>query len=124
MTAEANVSIICEATGLGKLLQFCEKFATTTAPTALTYNYRVYTAAANDIGEVLDLGDVTTVHLIIIKAIDKRLYIDTSYSAAFSNEIDLQIGEVAIFKPVGIVWVKNYTTAETPAYEYLCIGVT
>lgn len=121
MAAECAISIIAEASGLGKLLEFAEKFTVTTTPTAYTYNYR--TLATADTAEVLDLGDVTTVHLIIIKAIGS-IYIDTSYVSTFVNEIVLHAGEVAVFKPAGTVYIKNYTGAATPAYEFLVVGVT
>jgi len=121
MAASCDISVIAEFSGLGKLLNFCDKFSVTTTPTAVTYNYR--TLATTDTAEALDLGDITTVEMIIIKAVG-AIYIDTSYTASFSSEITLAAGEVAIFKPYGTVYVKNYTALATPAYEYLAIGTT
>jgi len=123
MAAEANISIIAEVSGLGKLQEFAEKFATTTAPTALTYNYRVQ-ASATDNPEALDLGDISTVHLIILKCVSNDIDIDTSYATSFSAEIEVQEGEVAIFKPTGTVYIQNDDTGEQSTYEYLVIGTT
>lgn len=121
MAAEASITVNAELTGLGKMLEFAEKFTVTTTPTAYTYNYR--TLATADTAEALDLGDVTIVHLIIIKAI-ASIYIDTSYVSTFVNEIVLHAGEVAVFKPAGTVYIKNYTAAATPTYEYVVVGIT
>jgi hypothetical protein len=113
--------VIAEFSGLGKLLNFCDKFSVTTTPTAVTYNYR--TLATADTAEALDLGDVTTVEMIIIKAIG-AIDVDTTYVSSFASEIRLAAGEVAMFKPVGTVYVKNYTALATPAYEYWVCGTT
>jgi hypothetical protein len=122
MAAELSVSIIAEASGLGKLLTFLEKFTQTTTPTAFTYNYR--TLATADTEEALDLGDVTTVEYVVIKAVSGPLYVDTSFSVTFSNEIIIPAGEIACFKPGGTLYVKNYTALGTPTYEYLVSGTT
>ena len=120
MAAEANVSVICEVTGLGQLQMMAEKFAITTTPARVHYQYMEQTTA--DVAEVLDVGDVGTVHLIVLKCIANDVDIDTSYSASFSSEIEVQEGEVAVFKPVGTVWVENNDAGEKSTIEYLVIG--
>ena len=122
MAGAASISIITELSGLGKLLEFAEKFNITTTPTAFTYNFRTLTTT--DTAEALDLGDVSTVEYVVIKAVSGPLYVDTSFSSTFTNEIVIAAGEVACFKPAGATYVKNYTAAATPTYEYVCIGTT
>ena len=121
MAVTVTNKLIVEVEGLGKLLQFAESWVETTAATAATYNYRTLTTA--DTAEALDLGDVAVVHQIVIKAIGS-IYIDTSYVSAFVNEITLHAGEVAVFKPAGTVYIKNYVALATPAYEYVLTGTT
>ena len=120
MAAEANVSVICEVTGLGQLQMMAEKFAITTTPARVHYQYMEQLTA--DVAEVLDIGDVGTVHLIILKCIANDVDIDTSYSAAHSAEIEVQEGEVAVFKPTGTVWIENNDAGEKSTIEYLVIG--
>jgi len=122
MTAAANVSIIAEVTGLGQLQVLAEKFAVTTTPARVHYQYMEQGTA--DQHEVLDVGDVGTVHLIILKCIANDVDIDTSYVAdTFSAEIEVQEGEVTVFKPSGTVWVENHNNSgEKSTIEYLVIG--
>jgi hypothetical protein len=124
MAAQCEIKAILEMTGLGKELFMDERFNTTATPDAVTYNYR--TQATADTEEALDLGDVATVELIWIKCISKDLAIDTSFSATFSTEIELQEGEVAVFKPAGTVYVRNLDTVtdDNSVYEYVVIGTT
>ena len=121
MAAEANVSIICEVTGLGQLQVLAEKFSVTTTPARVHYQYMIQATA--DADEVLDIGDVGTVHLIILKCIANDVDIDTSYDSSFVAEIEVQEGEVAVFKPKGIVHIKNDDSSEQSTIEYLVIGV-
>ncbi len=121
MAAEANVSIIAEVTGLGQLQMIAEKFAITTTPARVHYQYMEQATADSE--EALDVGDVGTVHLIILKCIANDVDIDTSYAAAtFSSEIEVQEGEVTVFKPVGTVWIENNDAGEKSTIEYLVIG--
>lgn len=120
MAAEANVSIICEVTGLGQLQMMAEKFNVTTTPARVHYQYMVQATA--DVAEVLDVGDVGTVHLIILKCVANDVDIDTTYSSSFNAEIEVQEGEVAVFKPKGTVWIQNDDSSEQSTIEYLVIG--
>jgi predicted small secreted protein len=120
MAAESNVSIICEVTGLGQLQVFAKKFGVTTTPTRVHYQYMIQAVA--DTGEVLDVGDVGTVHLIVLKCIANDVDVDTSYVSSFSAEIEVQEGEVTVFKPTGTVWIKNNDSSEQSTIEYLVIG--
>ena len=121
MAAEATVSIIAELTGLGQLQQLAEKFSITTTPARCVYHYMEQATADEE--EALDIGDVGTVHLIILKCIANDVDIDTSYAAAtFSAEIEVQEGEVAVFKPTGTVYIQNDDAAEKSKIEYLVIG--
>ena len=120
MAATATCKLIATVEGLGKVLEFAENWATTTTPTRACYNYHVQAVAAT--AEVLPLGDVTTVHLAVIKCIAGAVDIDTSYVTTFSAEVSIQVGEVAVLKPSGILWLKaNGATAST--IEYILVGV-
>lgn len=120
MSAEATVSIIAELTGLGQLQQLVDKFSVTTTPARVHYQYMEQATADTD--EALDVGDVGTVHLIILKCVANDVDIDTSYSASFSAEIECQEGEVCVFKPTGTVRIKNDDATEKSTIEYLVIG--
>lgn len=124
MTAQVDISVIVELTGLGKNQDFIDKATDGTTPTAATYNYRVL--ATGDTAEALDLGDISTVQGIAIKAIDYDLDIDCDYVSAFDADMTVKAGEPAaiIMNPAGTVYVKNNGAGETPAYEYLCWGTT
>jgi len=122
MAASAGINVIVELLGLGKIQSFVERFSLSNTPALAHYNYRVQ--ATTDTEEALDLGGVSTVDLIAIKAVSKDLIIDTSYAAAtFSEEINLPEGEIAVFKPVGsTIYVMNGTALDVCTYEYLLIG--
>jgi hypothetical protein len=122
MAAVAQVRIDIDCTGLGQSYNAKSVFNSSTTPTAWTYNYR--TLATADTAEALDLGDVTTVTGVWIKAVSSGLYVDTSFVSTFVNEIIIPTGEVAYFKPAGTVYIKNYTAAATPTYEFIIIGTT
>jgi hypothetical protein len=124
MAAEVNVNLIAELTGLGRELKFIDRALDGTAPTVATYNYRVL-AVANT-AEALDLGDVSTVTGIAIRAIDYDLDIDLDFDTTFNSDLTVKAGELPalIPTPAGTVQVKNNGTGETPAYEYLLWGTT
>lgn len=121
MAATGNINIIAELLGLGKDLDFLDRFTLTNTPTKSTKQYRQQAVA--DTEEALDLGGVSTVDLIIIKAVENDLLIDTSYAdATFSEEINLPEGEIAVFKPGGTVYINNEDGTEQCIYEYIVIG--
>ena len=76
MAATGTINIIAELLGLGTDLDFIDRFTLTETPTKSTKQYRIQ--ATGGTAEVLDLGGVTTIDLIIIKAIANDLLIDTS----------------------------------------------
>lgn len=124
MAAELNLEYMAELTGLGANDNVMSGRATLgQTPTAVNHQYR--TLAVADTAEALDLGDISTVDLIIIRAIDYDLDIDTSYVSSFVAEITALAGEAPmIFKPTGTVYVKNSGAGETVQYEYLVVGRT
>lgn len=124
MAAQCDVTCVVELTGLGKNIDYLYKATDGTTPTASTYNYRVLAVA--DTAELLDLGDVSTETILIIRAIDYDLDVDLDYVSAFDSDFTLKAGEPAavIPNPAGVIYVKNNGAAETPAYEYLLIGTT
>lgn len=123
MAATFDVSVWAELTGLGKNISFTDKGTDGTAPTAGSYMYRKLATANSE--EALDLGDVSTVTCIVIRAITNDLDVDLD-SSSFSADFTLSAGELpaVIPAPVGTTKVKNNTTDETPVYEYLVIGTT
>lgn len=120
MAAECKVTISAQITGLGQLFEMVDTFTTTTTATRKTYGYQVQAVA--DTAEALDLGDVTTPELIIIRCIANDVDIDTSFSASFSAEITVNEGEVAVFKPTGTVYIKNDDAAEAVTVEFVVVG--
>jgi len=121
MAAECNLNILAELVGLGKTLKIPERFSTTAAPTRAFYQYMVQDTADED--EAIAVGDVGTIELIIMKCISNNVDVDTSYSDAFSAEIEIQEGEMAVFKPTGTVRIKNDDDGEQSTVEYWIIGV-
>jgi len=124
MAAEVNINLIAELTGLGREINFIDRAADGTTPTAATYNYRVL-ATANT-AEALDLGDISTVTGIAIRAIDYDLDIDLDFVAAFDADLTVKAGELPalIPNPAGTIYVNGSETDETPKYEYLIWGTT
>jgi len=124
MAAECKVKASMEITGLGRDLCFIDVATDGTTPTAATYNYRVL--AVTNTAEALDLGDISTVTVLIIRAIDYDLDIDLDYDTTFDKDLTVKAGEppAVIPNPAGIIYVKNNGTDETPAYEYLLSGTT
>ena len=121
MAASLTLNIVAQLLGLGKEIDFIDRFTLTQTPALATQNYR--TQAVGGTEEALDLGGVSTVDLIIIKAVSNDLLIDTSYAAAtFSEEINIPEGEIAVFKPGGTVYIDNATGVEQCTYEYIVIG--
>jgi hypothetical protein len=120
MAATANINIMAELLGLGKDSSFLDRFTLSQTPTAKQQNYKTITAA--DTEEALDLGGVGTTDLIVIKAIGFDMTIDTSFDTTYSPEITVPAGEVAVFNPVGVVYIKNANAGEAVVYEYFVIG--
>lgn len=120
MAASIGVNIVASLLGLGKAEDFIDRFESTVEPTRKNRGYQVQAVADTD--EALGIGDVSTIDLIIIKAVAKDLLVDTSFNAAFSSEITVPEGHIAMFKPSGIVYIKNGTGAEQVTVEYIVIG--
>lgn len=120
MAATGTISIIAELLGLGKDLDFVDRFTLSNTPTKSHYAYREQAVA--DTAEALDVGDIATIDLIIIKAIANDMEIDTSFVSSASAELIVLEGEIAIFKPSGTVYIDNQDAAEQVTYEYIVIG--
>ena len=121
MAAECTVNLLAEITGLGKELRIPERFSTTAVPTRVFYQYMVQAVA--DTAEAIAVGDVGTIELIIMKCISNDVDVDTSYSASFNAEIEIQEGETHIFKPKGTVYIKNDDSTEQSTVEYWIVGI-
>lgn len=120
MAAECNLNILAKITGLGKSLKIPERFSTTATPARVFYQYMVQAVA--DTAEAITVGDVGTIELIVMKCISNDVDVDTSYVATFNAEIEIQEGEMAVFKPTGTVYIKNDDAAEQSTIEYWIVG--
>lgn len=121
MAASAGVNIIVELLGLGGMQSFVKRFTLGETPAESHYNYRIQGATGEE--ELLALGSVSTVDLIAIKAVAEDLIVDTTYVAPFSTEIIIPAGEVAVFKPTGVlIYVMNRVALKQCSYEYIVIG--
>ena len=120
MAAEASVNIIATLTGLGDVQEFSKRFSTTSTPARALYHYM--TQAVADTDEALEVGDVSTIDLIILKCVSNDCDLDCNFSAAFSADITVNEGEVACFKPAGTVYLKNNDAGEQSTVEYLIVG--
>jgi len=122
MAAKCELWIRAFLSGLGIEVDFNKKFDLGETPTGHCHQYRTQATADSD--EVLDLGDIATVDMIILKAVTNDLDVDTSYASSFSKELSMTEGETQVFKPEGITRIKNGTAAEVCVYEYVIIGRT
>ena len=120
MAASAGINIIVELLGLGKIQSFVDRFNLTTTPTRAHYDYRQM--VANNTAEAIDLGGVSTVGVIILKAITNSGNVDTSFSSSFNAELSLPAGEISVFKPSGTAYINSVESDEKVTYEYLVIG--
>lgn len=120
MAVENYLNGIMELTGLGLHEMVPYNFGTTTTIATKAHTYQ--TQAVADTDEALDLGGVSTVELILIKCIANDVDIDTSYVSSFNAEITVNEGEWAIFKPTGVVRIKNDDSAEQSTIEAWILG--
>jgi hypothetical protein len=124
MAAQVDLTIIAETLSLGKNPKFIDKATDGTTPD--TYVEHMPTLAVADTDEVLDVGDIATAQLLVIRAIDYDLDIDLDYVSSFDADLTVEAGgpAAAIPNPAGIIRVKNGSAGETPQFEYLLIGTT
>jgi hypothetical protein len=124
MAAEVDCRVQVELTGLGLNREFFDRATDGTTPTAATYGYR--TLAVADTAEALDLGDVATETILVIRAVTNDIDVDLDFVTTFNSDLTLKAGEPAalIPNPAGVVYVKNNGAGETPVYEYLLCGTT
>jgi len=117
MAATCSVSVIAQVLGLGQKLEFAKRFNTAT-PTLAMYNYD----SIDTTEEALDISDIATIELVVIKNLDSTNYveIDCNWSTSLSADIQLDAGKVAIFKPSGSVHAKANSAACN--VEYIIIG--
>lgn len=122
MAATVDVTIFMEVFGLAQDPKFISKKTDGTTPTETTYNLR--TLGTADADEVLDLGGITTISMLAIRAIDFDLDVDLDYVSAFDGDLTVKAGEPAalIPNPAGVVRVKNNSAGESPSYEFLVVG--
>ena len=121
MAASCSVSIIAEVLGLGNDQVFCEKFSTTNTPARAVYHYMVQ-ATANT-AEALEVGDVSTIDLVILKCVANDVDLDLDWDTAFDADLTVAEGEACVIPaPAGTVYFKNNDTDEQSTIEYWVIG--
>ncbi|MBW1931460.1 MAG: hypothetical protein JRI56_00235 [Deltaproteobacteria bacterium] len=120
MAATGNVNISVELLGLGKDVSFIDRFTLTNTPTRVNYGYLEQASA--DTEEALELGGVSTVDLIVIKAVTNDATVDTSFDTSYNAELNVPEGEICVFKPSGTVYIKNGSAGEQVILEYVVIG--
>ena len=118
MASSAKITLRALLADLGVPVEMVNTF--TADPLYAKYSYLQQTTA--DTAQILNMGGVTTADCIIIIARDNAMSIDTSYVSAFSAEILLTEGQFTVFKPSGIVYIKNTVGAEKCTFDYLVIG--
>ncbi len=120
MAASGSVKIIMQLLGLSQEQSFSDRFTLADVPTSKVMDYRQQAVA--DTEETLDIGSVTTIDAIVIKAITNDMTVDPSFSSTYRAGLDIKAGEFAVFKPSGTVKIKNADSAEKVTYEYFIIG--
>lgn len=125
MAATFTLEFLAKLSGLNSDDSIISGLATLGQTPTATSGVQFRTIATTNTEETLDVGDVATVDMIILKAVSGDIAVDTSFNATFSTEIIAEAGELPlIFKPNGTVKVKNNTADETPTYSYMVIGRT
>jgi len=117
MAAEMRVKIVAELSGLGEDINFAGNFTGTT-PTKVLFHYLEQDTA--DTEQALELGDVTTEDMLIIKCVANDVDIDLDFDTTFN--VDLTIGEgkwAVIPQPAGTVYIKNNGAGEKSTIQYL-----
>jgi len=128
MAAAVDVSIIAEVSGLGEDLNFCEKFAVTETIIKAVLNRQIQTTT--NVAEALNLCGIGAdgVELVIIKATDNDLIIDTDCAdnASFAQDQSIDEGECRILKPDGTdeIFIKNGIAGEKVTVDVLIVGST
>jgi len=121
VAAVGRCKLLATLTGLGKELEFAENFVTTTTPTRVLHHYAIQDTADTD--QALELGDIATIQLLVIKCVSNDVDLDLDYVSSFDADLTIQEGECAVIpQPAGIVRFKNNDAAESSTIEYLLIG--
>jgi len=121
MAAECRTKLVVKFTGLGKEEEFSSNFVTTSTPTRAIYHYAIQDTA--DTAQALELGDVSTVELLVIKCVSNDVDIDLDYVSSFDADLTIQEGECAVIpKPAGTIYFKNNDASEQSTVEYLIVG--
>ncbi len=115
-----TVSISGEVVGLGEKEDMLVTFETSVAPTKKVHVYGVQAVA--DTAEALTVSGISSIELIIFKALTNDAAIDTKYVSSFVERIIVDEGEAAVFKPAGAVWLKNNDAGEVVTYEMWVLG--
>lgn len=121
MAGAYDITIIAELTGLGQLQEFSKKFSQISTPTRALYHYAIQDSA--DTAQALELGDVATIDMLIIKCVANDVDLDLDFVSSFDADLTVQEGETAVIPtPSGTVYIKNNDAAEQATIEYLLIG--
>jgi len=122
MTMSASVRMMVEIAGLDSDdINFPIKFDVSD-PTTFTMQRRIQAVA--DTEESLDLGGVSTIELVIIKAITNDMLIDCDFTSTFDADLSVEEGTAQVFKPEGTVKIINKDAGVQCTYLYIVIGTT
>jgi hypothetical protein len=120
MSVENSIRIVGEITGLGEGQKFAEAMATTTTCTKFYHGVQIQAVA--DTAEALELGNVATPQLVLLKCITNDVDVDVTYSSSFNAELTVNEGEFALFKPYATTYIKNNDSSEQSTIEVYVWG--
>jgi len=120
MAASGSVKLVMQLLGLSQEQSFSDRFTLANVPTLKVMDYRQQAVA--DTEETLDIGSLTNIDCIVIKAITNDMTVDPSFDTTYREGIVILEGEFAMFSPAGTVKIKNQDSAEQATYEYFIIG--
>lgn len=120
MAGECTITIIAEVEGLDKDTSFAEKFTVTTTPTLAAKNIQIQAVA--DTNEAINLCGISTVELIIIKCVSNNVDVDLDFDTTFNADASIAEGETQVFKPAGVLHIKNNGAGEAATISILIIG--
>ena len=121
MSASAKITIGIETIEIGAdPFEVLKKVTITAVPDRKLYNQVKQVVVDTD--EALVVGDISTVEAILVHCITNDVDIDSAFSSTFKASITVNEGEWAIFKPAGILYMKNNDAGEQSTIEYWLIG--
>lgn len=122
MSAEALVTTKVTLTGIGDEIQVKTTVVDGTTFTKLLKVYPVLAVA--DTPQALEIGDISTIAGVYIKALDYDAEIDLDFVSSFDADLTVKAGEPAAYipNPAGIIYFTGVEADETPKLEVVIFG--